>query len=110
MTNKEIARAFADLASIMELHNENPFKIKSYQNAYITLRKLDTPVETMSKADLDGVKGIGKSTSEKIMELLKTGEMSAFRLYADKTPSGVVEMLGIKGFGPKKIHQSSTTP
>ena len=103
MTNKEIARAFADLASIMELHNENPFKIKSYQNAYITLRKLDTPVETMSKADLDGVKGIGKSTSEKIMELLKTGEMSAFRLYADKTPSGVVEMLGIKGFGPKKI-------
>ena len=103
MTNKEIARAFADLASIMELHNENPFKIKSYQNAYITLRKLDTSVETMTKADLDVVKGIGKSTSEKIMELLKTGEMSAFRLYADKTPSGVVEMLGIKGFGPKKI-------
>lgn len=103
MTNKEIARAFADLAAIMELHNENPFKIKSYQNAYITLRKLDTPLDTMSKADMDAVKGIGKSTSEKIVELLQKGEMSAFRQYADKTPQGVVEMLGIKGFGPKKI-------
>lgn len=103
MTNKEIARAFADLAAIMELHDENPFKIKSYQNAYITLRKLDTPLETMSKADMDTVKGIGKSTAEKIVELLKTGEMQAFRQYADKTPAGVVEMLHIKGFGPKKI-------
>jgi DNA polymerase (family X) len=103
MTNKEIARAFADLAAIMELHDENPFKIKSYQNAYITLRKLDTPLETMSKADMDAVKGIGKSTVEKIGELLKTGDMQAFRQYADKTPAGVVDMLHIKGFGPKKI-------
>ena len=103
MTNKEIARAFADLAAIMELHNENPFKIKSYQNAYITLRKLDTSLDTMTKTDMDAVKGIGKSTSEKIVELLQKGEMQAFRQYADKTPAGVVEMLHIKGFGPKKI-------
>ncbi|MEO0041245.1 MAG: Helix-hairpin-helix domain, partial [Bacteroidota bacterium] len=34
MTNKEIARAFQDLAAIMELHEENAFKIKTYQNAY----------------------------------------------------------------------------
>ena len=103
MTNKEIARAFADLAAIMELHNENPYKIKSYQNAYITLRKLDMSLETMSIADMDAVKGIGKSTAEKIVELLKTGEIQAFRQYADKTPAGVVDMLHIKGFGPKKI-------
>ncbi len=103
MTNKEIARAFTDLAAIMELHNENPYKIKSYQNAYITLRKLDTPLETMPRAEMDAVKGIGKSTGDKIVELLTTGEISAFRQYADKTPAGVVDMLHIKGFGPKKI-------
>ncbi len=103
MTNKEIARAFADLAAIMELHNENPYKIKSYQNAYITLRKLDTPLETMPRAEIDAVKGIGKSTGDKIVELLKTGDIGVFRQYADKTPGGVVEMLNIKGFGPKKI-------
>ncbi len=103
MTNKEIARAFADLAAVMELHNENPYKIKSYQNAYITLRKLDTPLETMSEVEMDAVKGIGKSTVEKIVQLLKTGEMQAFRQYADKTPTGVIDMLHIKGFGPKKI-------
>ena len=41
MTNKEIARVFNNLAAIMELHNENPFKIRSYTNVYVTLRKLE---------------------------------------------------------------------
>ena len=49
MTNKEIARAFANLAAIMELHEENPFKIKSYASAYITLRKTDKPLGEMTR-------------------------------------------------------------
>lgn len=103
MTNKEIARRFSDLAAIMELHNENPFKIRSYANAYITLRKLDTVLAEMPRAEMDAVKGIGKSIGDKIQELLQTGDMQIFRKYADETPAGVVDMLSIKGFGPKKI-------
>jgi DNA polymerase (family 10) len=103
MTNKEIARAFTDLADIMELHGENTFRIRTYQNAYITLRKLDTPLSTMSRADMEAVKGVGKAIADKIEELLRTGEMQAYRQYTDKTPSGVVDMLRIKGFGPKKV-------
>ena len=103
MTNKEIARRFSDLANIMELHNENPFKIRSYANAYITLRKLDTVLAEMPRADMNAVKGIGNSIGDKIQELLQTGDMQIFRKYADVTPAGVVDMLSIKGFGPKKI-------
>ena len=103
MTNKEIAHVFSDLASIMELHNENPFKIRSYENAYITLRKLDKPLAEMSRTEIDTIKGVGKAIGDKIEELLKTGELETFEKYAEKTPAGVVDMLHIKGFGPKKI-------
>ncbi len=103
MTNKEIARRFTDLAAIMELHNENPFKIRSYANAYITLRKLDTSLADMPRTEMDAIKGVGKAIGDKIQELLQTGDMQTFRKYTDETPPGVVDMLSIKGFGPKKI-------
>ena len=103
MTNKEIARKFNDLAKIMELHGENPYKIRSYANAYLSLRKLGDPLEEMSEAEIEGIKGIGKSLASKIRELVETGNLEAYQKYAEKTPPGIQEMLSIKGFGPKKV-------
>jgi DNA polymerase (family X) len=103
MTNKEIARVFNNLAAIMELHNENPFKIRSYTNVYVTLRKLDKPLSEMARSEMDEIKGVGKAIGDKIQELLQTGDLETYRKYADQTPAGVVEMLNMKGFGPKKI-------
>jgi len=103
MTNKEIAQQFSYLGSIMELHGENPFKIKSYANAYISLRKLGSPLSEMTDDEINATKGIGKSTAAKIRELLDTGKMEAIEKYKAKTPPGIAEMLNIKGFGPKKI-------
>ncbi len=103
MSNKEIASAFNDLAKIMELHDENPFKIRSYQNAYLNLRKLETPLFEMSDAEITSVKGVGKTISSKIRELEKEGELSAYAKYKEMTPEGIRDLLGVKGFGPKKI-------
>ena len=103
MTNKEIAIAFQDLAKIMELHGENKFKIRSYSSAYITLRKLGQPLAEMSDAEIAEIKGVGKAISGKIRELLDNGAMVTYKRFADITPSGVQEMLKIKGFGPKKV-------
>ncbi|MEM1121240.1 MAG: PHP domain-containing protein [Bacteroidota bacterium] len=103
MTNKEIANAFQDLAKIMELHNENKFKIRSYSSAYITLRKLGAPLSEMSDAEINDIKGVGKAIAGKIRELLDNGEMATYNKYRDQTPAGVQEMLKIKGFGPKKV-------
>ncbi|MFK7935900.1 MAG: PHP domain-containing protein [Saprospiraceae bacterium] len=103
MTNKEIATQFNFLGDIMELHGENTFKIRSYRSAYRNLRSLPEPLHGMTDEEIGGLKGVGKAISGKIQELLTTGEMQTLEKYKDKTPPGVQEMLGIKGFGPKKI-------
>ncbi|MCB0578447.1 MAG: DNA polymerase/3'-5' exonuclease PolX [Phaeodactylibacter sp.] len=103
MTNKDIARHFQLLGRLMELHGENPFKIRSYQNAYRTLRSLDKPLEEMDEEEIASIKGVGKAISGKIRELVENGQMQTLEKYREKTPEGIQEMLGIKGFGPKKI-------
>lgn len=87
----------------MELHDENTFKIRSYANAYINLRKLDTPLASLSMDELQTLKGVGEAIAEKIQSLVKTGKMPTLEKYLAKTPPGVVEMLKINGLGPKKI-------
>ncbi|MBK8568011.1 MAG: DNA polymerase/3'-5' exonuclease PolX [Saprospiraceae bacterium] len=103
MTNKEIAKQFQYLAEIMELHEDNPFKIKTYQNNYLTIRKLPEPLSDMSVDDMGKIKGIGSSTVAAIQEMLASGTMQALTKFEEKTPPGVQEMLHIPGFGPKKI-------
>lgn len=103
MTNKEIANHFSALADIMELYKDNPFKIRSYKSTYIQLRKLDKPLTEMSREDISAMKGIGKNTTDKILEIIATKELQTYNKFRDKTPAGVVEMLKIKGFGPSKI-------
>ena len=103
MTNKQIAYAFDELANLMELHQEDAFRIRSYQNAYIALRKLDRPLAEMSDAEIKSIKGVGDAISQKIRDLITTGKMPTLEKYREKTPPGVVEMLEVNGFGPKKV-------
>lgn len=103
MTNKAIANQFQYLASLMELHGENKFKIRSYSSAYINIRKQPEPLLEKSQAELEAIKGIGKSTAAKIRELAEKGTMDAVLKMEEKTPEGVREMLQIKGFGAKKV-------
>ncbi len=103
MTNKEIALIFNKLAKIMELHGENPFKIRSYFNAYNTLRKIEAPLIEMNEKELAVIPGVGKAISEKIIEFAGTGSLRTYQKYASVTPPGVIEMLEVRGFGPKKI-------
>ncbi len=104
MSNKEIAAFFNQLAKIMELHDENKFKIRSYSNAYLTIRKLDQPLIEMDTTEINALKGVGKAISAKIKEIIETGESSTLNRYNEITPPGVRELLSVKGFGPKKIY------
>jgi len=103
MTNKEIANVFNDLAKIMELHDENSYRIRSYSNAYIQLRKVESPLTEMSDEEISKIKGVGNAISSKIRELQETGTLAAIEKYKEMTPEGIQEMLKIKGFGPKKV-------
>ncbi len=103
MTNKEISHSFALLAKLMELQSENPYKIRSYQRIAGTLRKLGTPLVEMSAVDINEMEGVGKAISGKIQELLQGGTMSTLERYKESVPSGIIELLQIKGLSPKKI-------
>ena len=103
MENKAIARKLRLLSQLMELHEGNPFKIKSLVNAAFKVDKLPFPAKSKSAAELEKVEGIGKSTAAKITELLETGTMAELDEYLEKTPQGVIEIMGIKGIGPKKV-------
>jgi len=87
----------------MELHGENPFKIRSYSNAYLSLRKLETPLSEMSDGEISALKGVGKTIVSKIRELETSGSLATMEKYKEMTPEGIQEMLQIKGFGPKKV-------
>lgn len=105
MTNKEIAGRFKLLADILELLEANPFKVKSYRNAYNTLRRLDTEVKDMEQDEIESLQGVGKAICSKIGELVEHGEMSALKNAKAEVPEGVIEMLKIKGLGPSRIRK-----
>jgi DNA polymerase (family X) len=103
LENKDIIRAFRLAGSLMELHDENPFKIRSYSNAVAVLERLETPLKELSTGELERIDGIGKALAAKIADLSQTGSFAELDQLVAATPPGVVEMLGIKGIGPKKI-------
>ncbi|MBK8449217.1 MAG: DNA polymerase/3'-5' exonuclease PolX [Saprospiraceae bacterium] len=103
MTNKEIAGLFHELASLMELYEENPFKIRTYENAYLALRKLDESLLSQTREEWSKIKGIGETILDKLEEIKSTGLFKALAEYRDRTPEGIRFMLQIKGLGPKKV-------
>jgi DNA polymerase (family 10) len=104
MTNSEIADNFSLLSKLMDIHQENSFKAKSYSIAAFTIEKLDVELSTIKTNEIFGIKGIGESVGQKIVEQLNTNELKVLQDYLAKTPEGIVEMLQhIKGLGPKKI-------
>src|SRR6188768_162578 len=103
MDNYAIAENFSLLSKLMDIHGDNSFKARIYGAAAFNIEKLpnqlaDTPAEKIAS-----IKGIGDSTAKKIAEMLETGKLGILSEYIEKTPPGVIEMLNIKGIGPKKI-------
>lgn len=103
ITNDEIAAQFSLLAKLMDIHGENSFKAKSYAAAAFSVDKLLTPLAEMDRNAIFSIKGIGESAGKRILEILDTGQFSILNEIIEKTPPGILEMLSIKGIGPKKI-------
>lgn len=103
ISNKEIVRSLKLLGQLMELHEENPFKVKSINNAAFKLGKYAETLADKSTAELSAIEGVGKSVAAKIEELINTTKIEELETLKSQTPEGVIEMMGIKGLGPKKI-------
>src|SRR6185312_4856304 len=101
--NYYIADYFSLLSKLMDIHGENSFKSKSYSITAFNIENLTVEIETMDDAELFSVKGIGDAIGKKIKEILQTGKLSLLEKLLATTPPGILEMLQIKGLGPKKI-------
>jgi DNA polymerase (family 10) len=101
--NYFIADQFSLLSKLMDIHGENSFKTKTYSIAAFTIEKLPKQLSEMPQTEIFSIKGIGDATGKKIMTILQTGELPQLKDIIEKTPPGVIEMLNIKGLGPKKI-------
>ncbi|MCO5247964.1 MAG: helix-hairpin-helix domain-containing protein [Chitinophagales bacterium] len=103
MDNITISEHFKLLAQLMEIHGENVFKIRSYSNAGRTIKSLDIEISKLTLTEMQEIQGIGKAISEKIHVLSTTGKLPLLEKYLELTPSGILDILKIKGLGPGKI-------
>ncbi len=101
--NYAIADQFSLLSKLMDIHGENSFRSKSYSIAAYSIEQLPVQLAETPREKIAALKGIGDSTAKKIIEILDTGKLIALEELISKTPQGVLEMMNIKGLGPKKI-------
>ncbi len=103
MENDEILRPLRLTAQLLELHDENAFKIRSYQNAVIALERVNDNLADLAPAQLAAIQGVGKSIAGNIAAIREGGSFPELENLVAKTPEGVLDMLRIKGIGPKKV-------
>ncbi|NOX21306.1 MAG: DNA polymerase/3'-5' exonuclease PolX [Nitrospirae bacterium] len=101
MINQEIARAFSEIADMLELKGENPFRIRAYRRAAQNLEALSKDVTELTEDELLKIPGIGKDLASKIREYIDTGNIAQLNELKKEIPQGLLEILLVPGVGPK---------
>ncbi len=102
---QSVAKTMQEIALLLELKGENPFKSRAYYNAARTLELLgEEELRRLVQEDkLQEVQGIGTALNEKIKELVSTGSLKYYEELKAEIPEGLLEMLKVPGLGPRKI-------
>jgi len=102
MKNSEIAKVFQDIGDLLELKNENQFKIRAYQRVVRSIEHLPVEMEQLVKEDrLKEIPGVGEAITKKITELVTTGHLEYYDTLKAEFPEGISTLLDIPGVGPK---------
>jgi DNA polymerase (family 10) len=103
MNNGQIAQVLDAIGQLLEFKDENPFKVRAYHNAARAIESLTADLEQLCRdKKLCSIPGIGKALEEKITELVTTGKLAYYDELRKEIPEGVVAMVSIPSFGPKK--------
>src|SRR6266550_2631451 len=112
MDNVAIARRFHNLAALMEIRGDDPFRLRSYRNAAEAIEVWPTPLREIAEkegaAGLQSIPGVGKAIAGKIIDLLDRGTFDAWERLIAETPETVLDLLELPGIGPKtaaSLHQ-----
>jgi DNA polymerase (family 10) len=103
MDNLAIARVLAEIGDLLEIKDENPFKIRAYRNAAETIAHHPTRVADLSPADMLALPGIGKDLAAKIVELVQTTAIAYHRQLLEEFPPTILDLLHLQGVGPKTV-------
>ena len=104
MKNAEIAKIFKDIAKILELKGDNPFKIRAYEKAAFNIENLPEDLEVMLKeGSIREIPGIGKDLAAKIEEIIRTDKLAFYENLKKEIPQGLLLMLEIPGLGPRTV-------
>ncbi len=104
MPNSEIAQIFQNIAAILEIKGENPFRVRAYQKVVRTLESLPEEVEKIyRRGELRDIPGVGEGLARKMEELFTTGKLAYYEDLKKQIPSGLIELLSLPEMGPKTV-------
>ncbi len=107
MENAEIAGIFDEIADLLELRDENPFRIRSYRNAAQSIRNLSDRLADLTDQghDLSAIPNVGDATAKKIHEILETGVCKRLESLRKQVPPGLPDLMRVPAVGPRKAMQ-----
>ncbi|MCP9766977.1 DNA polymerase/3'-5' exonuclease PolX [Lacihabitans sp. LS3-19] len=103
MTNSDIADIIQLTGKLLDLHDRDEMRAKTYIASVFTLERLENPISEMSQKEVMQIRGFGKVLSANIEEIVKTGQLSELQGLIDITPEGIFDIFKVKGLGVKKI-------
>jgi len=101
MKNQEIVEIFNDIADILEIKGENPFRIRAYRRAALNIESLSTDIASTPKDELMKIPGIGQDLAGKILEYIQRGKIQAYEDLKKEVPEGLSSLLSVPSLGPK---------
>jgi DNA polymerase (family 10) len=105
--NASIAETLRHVADLLEIEGANPFRIRAYRRAALTIEDLPQSAAKMvaEGKTLVGLPGIGKDLAGKIAEIVKTGRLGALAEIEARTPTTLTALTTVPGLGPKRVHR-----
>ena len=104
MTREALADTLEQIALLLELKGENPFKVRAYKTGAETVLQFTGDIVGRARVnDLSGIKGLGDALRQKLHELASTGKLEYYENLKSEFPADIFDLFQIQGLGPKKV-------
>ena len=103
--NADIASCFEEIAELLELADENPFRVRAYRNAARVVGEMHLDIaEVLNRGEaLEKIPGVGPDLAGKMGEIAQTGTCKLLEQLRKRFPAGITELLRVPGLGPKRV-------